>query len=120
MMRIPTGVGLCILASAIWAQQPHPPAIASISVCSATGRGGVGSCPAGAFDTHQVVLGPAGVTVNQSSVSVAGAADEHSTVFAPGTLGSNQDYLFFLASGIEGNPGIGVSVLSGGSGPNPS
>jgi uncharacterized protein (TIGR03437 family) len=78
----------------------------------------VGSCPAGAFDTHQVVLGPGGVTVNQSSVSVAGAADEHSTVFAPGTLGSNQDYLFLLASGIEGNPGIGVSVLSGGSGPN--
>jgi uncharacterized protein (TIGR03437 family) len=109
-----------MLASAIWAQQPHPPAIASISVCSATGRGGVGSCPAGAFDTHQVVLGPAGVTVNQSNVSVAAAADEHSTVFAPATLGSNQDYLFFLASGIEGNPGIGVSVLSGGSGPNQS
>ncbi|HKE28391.1 MAG TPA: hypothetical protein VKB88_38845 [Bryobacteraceae bacterium] len=102
------------------AQSPRPPVITSISVCSTTGSGGQGSCPNGSFDTHQVVLGPGGATVNQSSVSVAGAADEHSTVFAPGTLGSNQDYLFFLASGIEGNPGIGVSVLSGGSGPNQS
>ncbi len=33
-------------------------------------------------------------------------------------LGSNQDYLFFVATQAKGNPDIGTTVLSGGSGPN--
>jgi hypothetical protein len=48
------------------------------------------------------------------------APDEHSSVFAPGTLGTNQEYLFFLASPEEGHAAIGLAVLSGGSGPNNS
>ena len=107
---------LCILATA--AQAQHPPVIASIAVCSATGAGGQGSCPSGSFDTHQPVLGPGGVPVNKSSLGVDPAPDEHSTVFAPGTLGSNPDYLFYLASSENGHAAIGVAVLSGGSGPN--
>ena len=63
-------------------------------------------------------LGPGGSSINKSGLGVEPAPDEHTTVFAPGTLGSNQDYLFFLASTEGGNPGIGVAVLSGGSGPD--
>jgi len=94
--------------------------ITSISVCSATGNGGAGSCPAGSFDTHQLVLNSSGASINSSSFGFGAAPDEHSTVFAPGTLGSNQDYLFFLASAETGHASIGVGVLSGGSGPNTS
>ena len=94
------------------------PAIVSISICSPSGAGGPGSCASGTFDTHQMVLGPAGVSVNKSSLGVGAVPDEHSTIFAPGTLGNNKEYLFFVSSGVGGNPGIGVSVLSGGSGPN--
>jgi len=108
------------LVTAVAQQQPHPPGIASISVCSANGAGGQGSCPSGSFDTHQLVLGPGGVSVNQSSLGVVPAPDEHSTIFAPGTLGTNQDYLFFLASSEAGHAAIGVAVLSGGAGPSPS
>jgi hypothetical protein len=97
----------------------HAP-IASITVCSPSGTGVQGSCANGSFDTHQAVLGPDGGPVNKSSLSVGAAPDEHSTVFAPGTLGNNKEYLFFLSSTAGGNPGIGVSVLSGGSGPNSS
>jgi hypothetical protein len=63
--------------------QSHPPAIASISVCSPTGAGGQGSCPSGTFDSHQIVVGPDGI----SSVNhfISGISDEHSSVFAPGT-----------------------------------
>jgi uncharacterized protein (TIGR03437 family) len=96
----------------------RPPAIASISICSPTGAGGQGSCPAGSSDTHQIVLGPGGVSVNKSTLTVDPTPDEHSTVFAPGTLATNQDYLFFLASTEGGHTGIGVAVLSGGSGPD--
>jgi len=102
------------------AQTTHPLVITSISVCSATGNGGPGSCPAGSSDTHQLVLGPGGASINSSGLGVGAAPDEHSTVFAPGTLGSNQDYLFFLASPEEGHASIGVAVLSGGSGPDSS
>ena len=97
-----------------------PPAIVSISVCSASGAGGIGICPSGSFDTHQIVLGPGGSSVNESSLGVGPAPDEHSSVFAPGTLGTNQDYLFFLASTEGGYAGIGVAVLSGGTGPDQS
>lgn len=111
-------VWIFVLAMAAFAYAQHPPAIASISVCSPTGPGGQGSCPAGTFDTHQLVLGPGGSAVNRSSLEVGAAPDEHSTVFAPGTLGNNHDYLFFLATGEGGHAAIGVSVLSGGSGPD--
>ncbi len=103
---------------------PHPPPIASISVCSPGSNGGIfqqGSCDPGTFDTHQAVIGPEGVSVNASPGLGAGIGvvpDEHSTVFSPLTLGTNQDYLFFLATGLGGNAHIGVSVLSGGAGPD--
>jgi len=64
------------------------------------------------------VFGPGGVSVNKSSLNVAPVPDEHSTVFAPGTLGNNKEYLFFLATSEAGHAGIGVAVLSGGSGPD--
>jgi len=70
------------------------------------------------FDTHQLVLGPKGGSVNASGLGVGPVPDEHSSVFAPGTLGANHDYLFFLATGEGGHAHIGVSVLSGGSGPD--
>jgi uncharacterized protein (TIGR03437 family) len=108
--------GFCVLAIAAYAQ--HPPAIASISVCSPAGKGGAGSCAGGSFDTHQAVLGPGGSPLNNSSLGVGPAPDEHSTVFAPGALGTNQDYLFFLATSESGHGTIGVAVLSGGSGPD--
>ncbi len=63
--------------------QAHPPSIASITVCGPTGTGGAGSCPESTFDTHQIVLGPDGNSVNRS-VGIA-IPDEHSSVFAPGT-----------------------------------
>src|SRR5581483_10281286 len=105
-------------ALAACAQTQRPAGIVSISVCSPTGTGGPGSCPSGSFDTHQAVFGPGGVSVNKSSLNVAPVPDEHSTVFAPGTLGNNKDYLFFLATSEAGHAGIGVAVLSGGSGPD--
>jgi uncharacterized protein (TIGR03437 family) len=108
---------LCALSTLAFAQQ-RPPAISSISICSPSGASGQGSCPAGTFDTHQVVLGPAGVSVNNSSLGVTPVPDEHSTIYAPGTLGNNQEYLFFLATTLQGHAAIGVSVLSGGAGPD--
>jgi hypothetical protein len=103
---------------------PHPPPIASISVCSRDSHDGMlqqGSCDWGTFDTHQLVLGPEGTSVNTSNGLGAGipvVPDEHSSVFRPWTLGTNHDYLFFLATGLGGNAHIGVSVLSGGAGPD--
>jgi len=99
----------------------HLPPIVSISVCSPDNPSGTleqGSCDPGTFDTHQLVLGPGGVSVNASGLDVGPVPDEHSSVFAPGTLGGNQDYLFFLSTGVGGNAHIGVSVLSGRSGPD--
>ena len=110
--------------NAIHGQNPphRSPGIASISVCSPTGTSVQGSCPSGTFDTQQMVLGPGGTSVNDTTngLGVGVAPDEHSTVFAPGTLGTNQEYLFFLASGSGGHDWIGVSVLSGGLGPDQS
>src|SRR5579872_7604366 len=102
--------------AALRAQATRPPAIQSISICSPTGTAGTGSCPGGTFDTQQLVFGPAGNSINRSN-GFGPVPDEHSSVFAPGTLGTNQDYLFFLATGSPGNAGIGVTVLSGGAGP---
>lgn len=114
-MRFPT-VLLFLSVVPLTFGQSHPPAIASISICSPSGRGGAGTCPSGTFDTHQIVLGPDGTSVNQS----AGTAitDEHSSVFAPGTLNGNPDYLFFVASTSPVHADIGVLVLTGGSGPD--
>jgi len=109
---------IALIAATALAQTPPPLAITAISVCSPTGTGGPGSCPSGTFDTHQLVLNPSGSSINSSSFGFGAAPDEHSTVFAPGTLGSNQDYLFFLASAETGHASIGVGVLSGGAGPN--
>lgn len=102
--------------SALRAQNGRPPAIQSISVCSPAGIAGNGSCPAGTFDTQQLVLGASGNSINRST-GFGPVPDEHSSVFAPGTLGTNQDYLFFLATGSPGNAGIGITVLSGAAGP---
>jgi len=117
-MRISAAVGFWMLASMTWAQQPHPPSVSSITVCSASGTGGAANCPAGSFDTHQIVVGPEGASVNSSGLGVGPAPDEHSSVFAPGTLGTNQGYLFFLASPEGGHGEIGVAVLSGGAAPD--
>jgi uncharacterized protein (TIGR03437 family) len=114
------GAAIVFRAPRVSAQAAHPLVITSMSVCSPTGNGGQGSCLSGSLDTHQLVLGPAGTSVNSSGLGVGAVPDEHSTVFAPGTLGSNQDYLFFLASPETGHASIGVVVLSGGSGPDSS
>jgi hypothetical protein len=107
---------LVAVAMSLRAQTPRPPVIQSISVCSPTGGAGKGSCPSGTFDTQQLVLGTDGNSINRTT-GFGPAPDEHSSVFAPGMLGTNQDYLFFLATGTVGNAGIGVTVLSGGTGP---
>jgi uncharacterized protein (TIGR03437 family) len=110
--------GSILLSAPGWGQATRQ-VITSISVCSPTGVGGQGSCPSGSADTHQIVLAPDGSGNAINTFNAAAAADEHSSVFAPGTLGSNGDYLFFIASGSNGNPGIGTVVLSGGKGPDP-
>ena len=112
-IRIATGVVLAGIGAS--AQVTPHPVIQSISVCAASGPA-KGSCPAGAFDTQQLVLGATGNSINRTT-GFAAVPDEHSSVFAPGFLGTNQDYLFFLAAGTPGNPGIGITVLSGGTGP---
>jgi uncharacterized protein (TIGR03437 family) len=65
------------------------------------------------------VVGVSGDSIN-ATAGFWPTPDEHSSVFAPGTLGTNQDYLFFLATGTAGNAGIGIAVLSGGAGPGKS
>ncbi len=107
-------LGMAFWGSPAFAQTP---AIASISICSATGAGGQGSCPSGALDTHQIVLAPDGSGHAINTYGLGRTSDEHSSVFSPGTLGSNSDYLFFVASGTGLNPDIGMTVLSGGAGP---
>lgn len=108
-------VALAALAAPLAFAQTHPPAIASISVCSPHGAGGAGSCPPGTFDTQQIVLGPDGNSIDRS---IGAIADEHSSVFPPGSLGGNPDYLFFVASLTPIHSDIGLTVLTGGSGPN--
>src|SRR5450755_95347 len=95
----------------------RPPAIAAISVCGASGAL-AGSCPSGTFDTAQIVLAPDGSGNAINVYGVGASSDEHSSVFSPGTLGSNGDYVFFVASGTSLNPDVGMTVLSGGSGPD--
>jgi len=117
-ISLPTLVFALVSSTVPAFAQSHPPAIASISICSPTGVGGQASCPSGTFDTHQIVVGPDGT----SSVNhfISGISDEHASVFAPGTLDHNSDYLFFVASLTPLHGDIGLVVLSGGSGPNKS
>jgi hypothetical protein len=125
MARI-TAVWVCALSTAALgargalagpaAAGPHGPSVTSITVCGPGGAGARGSCPPGSFDTLQVALGPAGGSINEDGVH--GASDEHASVFPPGSLHGNSDYRFFVASGTDVNPDIGVVVLSGGPGPD--
>ncbi len=94
----------------------HGPSVGSITVCSPGATGEQGSCLDGSFDTLQIVLGPNGTSINLEGVHAA--SDEHSSVFPPGSLQGNSDYLFFVASGTDVNPDIGVVALSGGPGPD--
>jgi hypothetical protein len=90
--------------------------ILAISVCGA-GTTQTPSCYAGTSDTQKVVLGthPRGKSINKSGL--VGVSDEHSSIFAPDSLGSNPDYLFFVASDTRHHPNTGLVVLSGGKGP---
>jgi hypothetical protein len=98
------------------ATPPHRPSITSITVCE-SGPGDPGpSCPPGTSDTHRIVLGPDGNSINANGAH--GASDEHASIFPPGSLRGNAGHLFFLASGVSVNPDIGVIVLSGGKGPD--
>lgn len=109
-----------VFSFAAFGQSTPQTAIASISVCSPAGVGGHGSCPAGTFDTTQIVLAPdgSGNAINGYS-GLVGVSDEHQSVFSPGTLQSNNDYLFFVATTAQaGGPSTGAVVLSGGSGPS--
>ena len=97
------------------------PVITSITICTPAGSGPPGAtqqnCPTGTVDTLQPVVGPDGNLVNKS-LKVGIVADEHSSVFPPNGLGTNQDYLFFVATDENNNPGVGMAVLSGGAGPD--
>jgi uncharacterized protein (TIGR03437 family) len=111
--------GLLTIAFCASAQNSAPTVIQSISVCSATGLGGAGSCPSGTFDTHQIVLAPdgSGNAIN-SYQGMVGISDEHQTIFPPGALDGNSDYLFVVATRTKaGAPSTGAVFLSGGSGP---
>jgi len=102
-------LALCAIGVTVTAQ--HPPAIASISVCSTTNISGQGTCSPGTYDTQQNVLGPSG---SPSINLIADAtSDEHASVFSPGTLGNNPDYLFVVAAGTPAGKGIGALFLSG-------
>src|ERR1700738_4165311 len=106
----------------------HPAPIVSISVCSANGAGGAGSCSNG-LDTYQNVLAPAGTTCTHplangrcsinSYAALSTLADEHSTVFPPGALQSNSDYLLFVAARTNLNQdSSGLVALTAGQGPD--
>ncbi|HEV2444633.1 MAG TPA: IPT/TIG domain-containing protein, partial [Candidatus Sulfopaludibacter sp.] len=108
-------MALCALPAA--AQTARPQAVSAISVCTASGLAASNSCPSGSYDTHQIVLAPDN-TGSAINLYAGGAiSDEHSSVFSPGTLGTNGDYLFFVAAGNKLNVDIGALVLSGGTGP---
>ena len=108
--------GVAVWRGAALRAQGTRTVIQSISICSPAGGVGAGSCPSGSFDTQQLVLGTNGSSINRTT-GFGPVPDEHSSVFGPGMLGTNQDYLFFLATNSAGNAGIGVTVLSGGAGP---
>lgn len=101
------------------------PHIINISVCG-DGPDTSPSCPAATFDTQQVVLAADAPGLQLNQWSVPNAVDEHSSIFPPNSLGTNPDYLFFVASGttplatsrlsttfVHAPEDIGVVVLSG-------
>src|SRR5262252_2688173 len=81
-----------LLAVTAGAQQPQRPRIVSITV-----------------DPEQAVAAPNGNTINQ--YGHMGVSDEHSTIFPPGTLPSQSEYLFFLASPLGRAPDAGLIVM---------
>ncbi|MGE5245469.1 MAG: OmpL47-type beta-barrel domain-containing protein [Betaproteobacteria bacterium] len=102
--------------------ETYPPPILAITVNDAAGN-----------DTHKLVLAPRGATCEPGAarspvprgrcpINIFGGlgvtSDEMQTIFSPGTLGTNADYLFWVASGTKLSDGIGAVVLSGGRGPN--
>jgi hypothetical protein len=98
------------------------PVITSLTICIPAGTGPVsaaqGNCPTGTVDSIQSVVGSDGITSVNDSLNVGATADEHSSVFPPNGLGTNQDYLFFVATAENNHNGIGMAVLSGGAGPD--
>lgn len=130
MLTATAAVGLSTHAGRAPVGAQGLPHITRISVCGA-GTDTSASCPAGTFDTQQVVLAadPPGLKLNQWNVP--NAVDEHASIFPPNALGTNPDYLFFVASGttpssvsqlsttfVHAPADIGVVVLSGGLGPD--
>ena len=99
----------------VHARTEDKPVISSISVCSDVAGADQGSCETG-FDTHQIVLGPDGSSINAYLSGLI--SDEHVSVFPPGGLQGNHDYLFFVAAGTPANENVGALILSGGSGPD--
>lgn len=66
------------------------------------------------------MLGPDGKAINGYH-GMVGISDEHQSVFPPGTLNGNSDYLFFVATRVQGGaPSTSLVVLSGGAGPGPN
>lgn len=124
--RLAAGVAMITVAlggARANAQTATAASITKISVCGA-GTQTSASCPAGTFDTQQVVLaaGTNGVPLNEWNVPTT--TDEHSSVFPPYSLGSNTNYIFFVAAGtvppsalpgtsLEHGADIGDVVLSG-------
>jgi hypothetical protein len=96
--------------------------ITSMTICAPAGSGPPdatqGSCGLGTVDTLQAVVGPDHITPVNLSLDVGLTADEHSSVFPPNGLGTNPDYLFFVATQEDQNSGIGMAVLSGAQGPD--
>jgi uncharacterized protein (TIGR03437 family) len=111
--------GLLTISLCASAQNSASTVIQSISVCSAAGLGGAGSCPSGTFDTHQIVLASdgSGNAIN-SYQGMVGISDEHQSIFPPGALDGKSDCLFVVATRTQaGAPSTGAVFLFGGSGP---
>src|SRR5689334_22690488 len=85
LISVDRGVSVQLAATSHIVNAPSPPSIVSISVCRPNNPGNLqqGSCSSGSFDTHQLVLGPGGESVNSSLATLGGGIgvvpDEHST-----------------------------------------
>lgn len=106
-------LALAVLAGTNAFAQSGRMAVSFVSVCTdGTVPGTSGSCPTPTTDTHQIVVGPDGVTSINLVGDLAQLADEHSTILPPNYLPNHgTDYLFFVAAGG------GMSVLKS-AGPN--
>ncbi len=89
--------------------------IQSISVCTTTPMpAGQGDCPSGTYDTHQLVLGPNGLVINQNDVGAT--TDEHVSIINldPNcTILITCQFQFYVASGTSLDYDIGTVVLQG-------